>query len=97
MLLLEFAKFVDGIGQAGPLTTALILQWVHSPKNAVSTYKGNRLSIVRGFARYLAARDGLTEVPDWRLMPEGVRRCPHIFSERQLTPGRIWGQTVTSD
>ena len=83
-LLLDFAKFVDRGGQGGPLTTDLILQWVHLPKNAASTYKANRLSIVRSFARYLAARDGQTEVPDWRLLPKGIRRRPHLFSEQQL-------------
>ncbi len=84
VLLPLFAKFVDRSGRRGPLTTDLILRWVHLPKNATRSYKANRLSIVRGFARYLAARDGQTEVPDWRLLPKVFYRRPYSFSERQI-------------
>jgi integrase len=83
-LLMHFAKFVDRSGWRGPLTTALILRWVHLPKTAAMSYKANRLSIARSFARYLAARDGQTQVPDWRLMPKIFRHRPHVFSEPQM-------------
>ena len=84
ILLPLFAKFVDRSRRRGPLTTDLILRWVHLPKNAALSYKAIRLSIVRGFARYMAARDGKTEVPDWRLLPKVSYRRPYLFSERQL-------------
>lgn len=84
ILLPLFAKFLDRAGRRGPLTTDLILRWVHLPKNAALSYKAKRLSIVRGFARYMAARDGRSEVPDWRLLPRVSYRRPHLFSERQL-------------
>jgi integrase len=83
-LLVQFAKYADRTGRRGPLTTDLILKWVHLPESAARSYKANRLSIVRGFARYLAARDGQTEVPDWRLMPKVFYRRPYLFTERQL-------------
>jgi len=83
-LLLQFAKFADRSGWRGPLTTDLILRWVHLPKTAAESYKASRLSIARSFARYLAARDGRTQVPDWRLMPKIVRRRPHLFGDPQL-------------
>jgi integrase len=83
-LLLQFAKFVDRSGWRGPLTTDLILRWVHLPKTAAKSYKANRLSIARSFARYLAARDGKTQVPDWRLMPKVFRHRPHLFGEPQV-------------
>lgn len=81
---LQFARFVDESGHQGPLTTKLILQWVHLPKAASRSHTANRLSTARGFARYLAARDGRTEVPDWRLLPKTYRHRPHLYSERQL-------------
>lgn len=84
ILLPLFAKFVDRSGRRGPLTTDWILRWVHLPKNAARSYKAKRLSIVRGFARYMAARDDRTEVPDWRLLPKAVYRRSYLFSERQL-------------
>ena len=83
-LLIQFAKFVDRSGWRGPLTTDLILRWVNLPKSAAQSYKANRLSIARSFARYLAARDGQTQVPDWRLMPKIFRHRPHLFGEPQL-------------
>lgn len=83
-LLLRFAQFVDRSGWRGPLTTELILRWVHLPKTAAKSYKANRLSIARSFARYLAARDGQTQVPDWRLIPKIFRHRPHVFGEPQL-------------
>lgn len=83
-LLLNFAKYADRSGRRGPLTTELILRWVNLPKAASANYRGGRLSLIRGFARYLAARDGQTEVPDQRLMPRVFRSRPHIFDDRQL-------------
>jgi integrase len=83
-LVLSFAEFVDRSGCRSPLTTDLILHWVRLPKAAAQTYLGSRLSAVRGFARYLAARDGRSEVPDWRLLPKSLRCQPHLFDEHQL-------------
>ncbi len=83
-LLLNFAKYADRSGRRGPLSTELILRWVKLPKAASANYRGGRLSVIRGFARYLAARDGRTEVPDQRLMPRIFRSRPHIFDDRQL-------------
>lgn len=40
--------------------------------------------IIRGFARYLATRDGRTEVPDQRLTPRTFRSRPHLFGEEDL-------------
>ncbi len=83
-LLLNFATYLDRSGWRGPLTTDVILRWVNLPKAASTKYKAGRLTVVRGFARYLATRDGQTEVPDQRLMPKGWRSRPHIFDDRQL-------------
>jgi len=83
-LVLRFAEFVDRSGRRGPLTTDLILHWVRLPKAAARSYLGSRLSAVRGFARYLAARDGRSEVPDWRLLSKSLQCQPHLFDEHQL-------------
>lgn len=83
-LLWQFAKFVDQSGWRGPLTTDLILRWVFQPKAASARYKASRLSAARGFARYLATRDGRTETPDQRLIPKTLRPRPHLFGEGEL-------------
>jgi integrase len=85
LVLLDFARFADGIGHDGPLTTELMLRWATQSKHHSTRYRAARLSIVRGLARYLAALDGQSEVPDKRLLATGSRRQqPHIYTQRQL-------------
>jgi integrase len=84
-LLLKFAKFLDRSGHRGPLKTERALRWMNLPKNVSRNYRAARLSAVRCFARYLAARDGRSEVPDQRLVPKkAFHQQPHIYSEREL-------------
>lgn len=84
-LLIQFARFVDRSGYRGPLTADLALRWASLPATASPRYQAGRLSIVRAFARYLAAQDGCSEVPDRRLLGKTHYRLqPHIYSERQL-------------
>ena len=84
-LLMGFARFADQSGHRGPLTTELALRWASLPPSTSPRYRANRLSIVRCFARYLAARDGCTEIPDPRLLGKIVpRKQPHIYSDTQL-------------
>lgn len=84
-LLLQFARFADRSKHRGPLTADLALRWATLPQSASPRYRAERLSIVRGFARYLASQDGLSQVPDRRLVGKNHQRLqPHIYSERQL-------------
>lgn len=87
LVLMQFARFADRLGHRGPLTTELILRWISYRQEDSSRYRAERLSIVRGFARYLAARDGATQVPDARLLSGSNsyrRQQPHVYSEQQL-------------
>lgn len=84
-VLLDFARFADRIGHRRPLTTELILRWATRSDQHTRKYKAERLSIVRGFARFLAAQDGESQVPDMRLL--GIRcprQQPHVYTEEQL-------------
>jgi integrase len=84
-LLLQFAKYLDRSGHRGSFTTEMALRWANLPENVSRGYRAKRLSVVRCFARYLAARDGRTEVPDRHLVPRAyVRPQPHIYSQREL-------------
>lgn len=84
-LLLQFARFADQSGHRGPLTTDLVLRWATLPEKASPRYQAGRLAIVRPFARYLAAEDGQSEIPDHRLLGKNYYRLqPHIYSDRQL-------------
>ena len=84
-LLMQFARFADRSGHRGPLATELALSWVSLPKTASPRYRATRLSIVRSFARYLAAQDGCSEVPDRRLLGRNYYRAqPHIYSDSEV-------------
>ena len=82
--LLQFGRYLDGAGHRGPLTTETALRWTNRPHLARSS-RAKRLSAVRCFARYLAARDGQTEVPERYLVPKVCfRQRPHLYSPREL-------------
>lgn len=84
-VLLDFAKFADRIGRSRPLTTELILRWATWSDQHSRKYQAERLSIARGFARFLAAQDGLSQVPDMRLLTiRCPRQQPHLYTEAQL-------------
>jgi site-specific recombinase XerD len=74
----------------------MALRWASLPQNVSRGYRAKRLSIVRCFARYLAARDGRTEVPDRHLVPRAYfRPQPHLYSQREIeqllaATGRLW-------
>jgi integrase len=95
-MLLQFAKYLDRSGHRGPFTTEMALRWTNLPKNASRSYRAKRLSAVRCFARYMAVRDGRTEVPDRQLVPKVCFRLrPHLYSQRELerllaATGRLW-------
>jgi integrase len=83
--LLKFAKLLDRSGHRGPLTMERIMRWVDLPKDISRNYRAIRLSAVRCFARYLAARDGRSKVPDFKLVPKKrLQPRPHIYSEHEL-------------
>jgi integrase len=94
-MLLQFAKHLDRSGHRGPFTTEMALRWANGPTLSRST-RAKRLSAVRCFARYLAVRDGQTEVPGRYLVPKVCfRRRPHLYSQRELeqlleATGRLW-------
>jgi integrase len=84
-MLLDFARFLDGSGHRGPLTTGLVMRWVHRPKVLSESYRSQRFSVARCFARYLAIRDGCSQVPDKCLVPKAhIRRQPHLYGEQDL-------------
>jgi integrase len=84
-MLLDLARFVDGSGRRGPLTTDLVMRWVHRTKALSESYRSQRFSAARCFARYLAIRDERSQVPGKHLVPKArIRRQPHLYGEQDL-------------
>ncbi len=83
-MLLQFARHMDASEERGPLTIEAVLNWASESHLSRST-RAKRLSAVRCFARYLAARDEQTEVPGRALVPKVCfRHRPHLYSPLEL-------------
>ena len=81
-------RFVEFLEQAGAerITTELALRWARMPVHAHPHRWRQRLSVVRGFARYLATIDPASEVPSKDLLPGTRQRlAPHIYTEQEIT------------
>ena len=83
-MLLHFARQMDASEECGPLTIEAVLKWANESHLSRST-RAKRLSAVRCFARYLAARDDQTEIPGRALVPKVCfRKRPHLYSPQEL-------------
>ena len=82
--LIGFARFLDRTAPGKPLSTNLALQW--SKRQSVQPVtSANRLSMIRGLARFCATLDSRTQIPPSHLIPyRSHRRAPHIFSDADL-------------
>lgn len=87
----SFARYADIHAPAGPLTVDLALRWATSPEGIYRRYQINRryhaqrLSLVRGLARYLMAFDPRTEILPRRLVvATDTRVPPYIYTQREI-------------
>lgn len=106
----DLPKFVSFLKRrrSPSITTRLAVEWATEPQTAKPGYWAQRLSMARGFAKYLSGLDPHTEIPPARILPYGNRRRrPHIYTAdemRQLlkatrtsgTAGRIRPQTYAT-
>jgi integrase/recombinase XerD len=81
-------KFIDYLEQVGASTITVehALRWATLPDNSKPVYWQNRLTVVRGFARYLQTIDPDAELPPSGVLPSviGRRPSPYIYSEQEL-------------
>jgi len=82
-LLADFVAFVETAGTER-ITNDLSVTWARRP-GASARYHMERLSMVRGFARYLATIDPANEVPPVDLLhARENRKTPYLYSEREI-------------
>jgi integrase len=81
-----FARFADESGHTGPLTTEIVLDWVKGKARHAAPFSwARRLETLRPFARYLTARDPVTEFPKTAIFGGAHRRLtPHIYSSGEI-------------
>jgi integrase len=83
-LLEGFIGFVEQAG-AQRISTELALAWARLPVDAHPHTWRQRLTVVRGFARYLATIDPTNEVPPVDLLPgHRPRIVPYIYSSEEI-------------
>ena len=70
----DFAVFAEAAG-AGTVTIDLAVRWAAKPEGTSPVWAAQRLSMVRGFARYLQTLDPDAEVPPADLLPARTRRA----------------------
>ncbi len=83
-LLPDFAAFTEAAG-VGTVTIDLAVRWAAMPEGASPVWAAQRLSMVRGFARYLQTVDPAAQVPPAGLLPARTRRVtPYIYSDADI-------------
>src|SRR5271157_3977106 len=84
----DLPKFVTFLERQGSqsITAKLAVQWAAEPQMAKQGYRAQRLSMARGFAKYLSGIDPRTEIPPPGILPYGGnrRRKPHIYTEDEI-------------
>jgi integrase/recombinase XerD len=84
---LHMAKFVAYLDERGleRVTTEHALSWAKLPRGADPNYWHYRLYSIRGFARYLHARDPAHEVPADGVLARRCRRAtPYLYSDEEI-------------
>ena len=84
-LLPQFVDYLEDIG-ADTVTTEHALRWAMLPADASPAWRAERLSVVRGFARYLQTIDPAAELPPADLLPTSGsrRRTPYLYSDQEI-------------
>jgi len=83
----ELADFARRLQRdaAAYITVSLALAWAHGTSSALRSRAAYRLSLVRGFARYVSAFDSRTEVPPISLLPFQPQRArPYLYTDDEI-------------
>jgi integrase/recombinase XerD len=83
-LLTRFVDYAEAQG-AGSITLELAVTWAIQPVGADRSWHSARLSVVRGFARYLSTTDSRTRVVPADVLPgRSQRAVPYLYSDAEI-------------
>ena len=82
--LVDFVRVMEQ-HRASHITQALALAWAQQPSHAQAAHWAQRLTFVRGFARYRSATDPRTQIPALSLLPFRPKRArPYLYSNAEI-------------
>jgi integrase/recombinase XerD len=82
--LADFVTFLEE-RNARYITQDVVLAWAQQPSKAQPAHWAQRLSFVRGFARYRSATDPRTQIPPQGLLPFQPKRArPYLYSDEEI-------------
>jgi len=82
--LTDFVTFLEQ-HHVSYITQALALDWAQQPSHTQPAHWAQRLSFVRGFARYRSATDPRTQIPPQGLLPFQPKRArPFLYSDNNI-------------
>ena len=83
-LLTRFVDYLDAAG-ATTITTELAISFAQLPPDVQPIQRAHRLSMVRGFARYVQAIDPTTEIPPHDVFAARYQRpTPYLWKETEV-------------
>lgn len=83
-LLPQFVDYLDEVG-ATTVTVEHAAAWATQSPNASTRWYAERLTVVRGFATWLAAIEPATEIPPPGLLPSPRQRAvPYLYSDEDV-------------
>jgi integrase len=83
-MLRSFARYADGVGLNGIVTTAVAVRWATLPGKRTPSTVAKMVEAVRQFAKYRLQFDPHTEVPPYGIGSPYRRRTPHIYSDAEI-------------
>lgn len=84
VLLPQLVGYLEAAGSA-TLTADLAISWARLPSNARPNHWAARLTVARGFARYLQTIEPATEVPPEAVFPARRHRpAPYLWSQQDI-------------
>jgi integrase len=82
--LYDFVTFMEQ-RRATYITQVLALSWAQQPADVQPAHWAQRLSFIRGFARYRSATDSRTQIPAPGLLPFQPKRArPYLYSDDEI-------------
>lgn len=96
LLLNDFVDYLE-TGDLAVVTVDASIGWAGLPPNSLSNWHSYRLSVIRGFARYLHVIDPAHQIPPTRVFPTSDQRAtPYLYSNDDIAAVMAAARTIRS-